>query len=104
MPKVEAFHIEGLQLKFNSLDHMMPHLHVIKPGGKWEIRVYFLSCTDGYLNYDYKKPPNPPSGFRGITAKEKGQILEKVLEKRTQLLSEWEKKVNVTENYNAHNT
>ena len=45
MGKVEAFTLEGLELWFNSSDHLPPHVH-IKRRGKWEIRVFFLDCTD----------------------------------------------------------
>jgi len=101
VPKLEAFKIEGLELKFNSLDHMAPHFHVKKPGGKWEIRVYFLTCTEDLLHIEYKRPPDPPSGFAGITKSERKELLQLVLQNRAQLLQEWENKVVVTENFNA---
>lgn len=101
MPKLESFKIEGLILKFNSSDHLEPHFHVIKPGGKWEIRVYFLSCTKDFLNFKYKKPPNPPPKFDGISLSEKKELLEQLLKNRGKLLREWERKVNVRENYDA---
>lgn len=41
MPRLEAFSIPGLDLFFNSLDHLPPHFHARRPG-EWEIRVYFL--------------------------------------------------------------
>lgn len=102
MPKLQSFKIVGLILKFNSLDHMAPHFHVIKPGGKWEIRVYFLTCTQSFLDIKYKKPPNPPSDFDGISKNERKELLEKVLKNRDRLLIEWEHKVKVMENHNAN--
>lgn len=101
MPKLETFKIEGLVLKFNSLDHMEPHFHAIKPGGKWEIRVYFLTCTEGFLDLKYKKPPNPPADFDGISKGEIKELLEQIVKHRGQLLREWETKVLVMEKYNA---
>jgi hypothetical protein len=102
VPKVEAFKVEGLNLKFNSLDHMEPHFHVLKPGSKWEIRVYFLSSDEETLHIKYKKPPNPPANFDGISKSERKDLLEKVLKYRAELFREWEAKVQVMENYNAN--
>lgn len=101
MPKLEAFKIEGLILKFNSLDHLEAHFHVLKPGGKWEIRIYFLSCTEDLLDLEYKKPPNPSADFDGMSKSERKELLKQVLGNRAELLAEWEKKVKVMENYDA---
>src|ERR1017187_7070431 len=43
--RVEAFALDGLELWFNSSDHLPEHVHV-KRRGQWEIRVYFLLCTE----------------------------------------------------------
>ena len=102
MPKLKTFKIEGLILKFNSLDHMEPHFHVIKPGGKWEIRIYFLTCTEVFLHFEYKKPPNPPMSFDGISKGERKELLEQIIKHRTQLFDEWQRKVEVAENHNAN--
>ncbi len=53
MGKVEAFALEGLELWFNSSDHDPPHIHVTRRG-KWEIRVFFLMCTDAKLDFNRK--------------------------------------------------
>lgn len=98
MPKLETFKVEGLILKFNSQDHMPQHIHVLKPGGKWEIRVYFMTCTEDFLHYVYKKPPDPPDSFDGISKSERKELLDKVLQNRAELLAEWERKVAVREN------
>lgn len=98
MPKLETFRVEGLILKFNSSDHMPQHIHVLKLGGKWDIRVYFMTCMEGFLDYDYKKPPNPPDDFDGISKSERKELLEKILQHRVELLAEWERKVEVSEN------
>ena len=101
MPKVVAFKVAGLILKFNSLDHMQPHFHALKQGGKWEIRVYFLTCTDDFLDLDYKQPSNQPLTFDGISKSERKELLEKIIANRAELLAEWETKVKVMDNYNA---
>ena len=53
MGRVDAFAIGGLDLWFNSHDHGPPHFHVRRPG-EWEIRVYFLDCTEEVLVFDQK--------------------------------------------------
>ena len=86
--KVESFSYSGLDLWFNSSDHLPQHLHVRKPDA-WEIRVYFLLCEQGWLEFDVKWPPNP----RGPTAREQKRLLELILDHRAGLLKEWETKV-----------
>ena len=85
MGKVEAFAIDGLDVWFNSSDHLPEHLHV-KRRGAWEIRVYFLLCTEGRLEFDCKWGKSPSASI-------KTKILKAVLEHRAALLIEWEKKV-----------
>ena len=41
MGKVSAFAQDGLELFFNSSDHLAPHFHAERPG-EWEVRVFFL--------------------------------------------------------------
>jgi len=53
--RVEAIEIEGLEMWFNSSDHLPEHLHV-RRRGEWEIRVYFLLCTDDELVFDLLTP------------------------------------------------
>jgi hypothetical protein len=86
MGKVDAFEIAGLDVRFNSLDHLPRHFHVIKPG-KWEIRVAFLECTQQNLAYVVKWHVAIPSG------RDLKRILAEVLEHRVQLDEEWSKKV-----------
>ena len=78
MGKVDAFTIGGL-------DVWPAHIHV-KRRGTWEIRVYFLLCSDGPLAFDYK-------WGKGVTAAFKAKILQPVLEHQAALLIEWENKV-----------
>ncbi len=92
MGKVESFKLEGLDLFFNSNDHMPPHIHVRKPGA-WEIRVYFLLCRkEKGLVFDIKYPLNAQ-----VSSKEENRILKLVLENRSKLLMEWERKVCIKE-------
>ena len=86
MARVEAFTLEGLELWFNSSDHEPPHIHV-KRRGEWEIRVFFLMCTDSRLEYNRKfGKQDPPS--RVLKA-----IRVAVVEHQVSLLKEWEQKV-----------
>ncbi len=93
LSKVETFALDGLDLFFNSNDHLPQHFHVRKPG-RWEIRVFFLRCSQQKgLIFDLKWPPNT-----GPSGKEKREILKLVVENRSALLMEWQKKVCVKEN------
>lgn len=85
MGGVEAFTIDGLDLWFNSSDHLPEHIHV-KRRGAWEIRVYFLLCTAGRLEFDCKWGKGPSVSI-------KAKVLKAVLEHRAALLVEWEQKV-----------
>jgi len=83
--KVGCITLAGLSLWFNSNDHLPPHFHVNKTG-EWEIRIYFLRCSDGHLEFDTKWGNGPPGGLQR-------ELLRMVLENRTDLLAEWEQKV-----------
>ena len=83
--KVDAFTIGGLDLWFNSHDHGPPHFHARRPGD-WEIRVYFLSCTENALDFDMKWGREAPRTY--IQA-----LLHRVATQRAELLEEWERKV-----------
>lgn len=86
MGKVEAFTLEGLELWFNSSDHDPPHIHV-KLRGKWEIRVFFLMCTDSWLEFNRKWGKKDPP------AKVLNAIRKAVVKQQADLLREWEQKV-----------
>ncbi len=92
MPKVAAFEINGLELRFYSFDHNPPHFHVIKPGD-WEIVVNILSTTEDTLDgrVRWSKRSGQPS------AAVQRQIAQRVAGSRQQLLEEWESKVQVSE-------
>ncbi len=85
MGQVDCFTLEGLQMTFNSSDHLPAHFHVRRPG-TWEIRVYFLLCSEGELRYEIKWGTEPPR-------RDKREILDGVLKHRAALLTEWETKV-----------
>ncbi len=85
MGRVDAFAIGGLDLWFNSHDHGPPHFHARRPG-EWEVRVYFLFCTENVLDFDVKWGREPPR----IHIQ---KLLHQVATKRAELLEEWERKV-----------
>ena len=85
MGKVDAIAVAGLSLWFNSNDHLPPHFHALRTG-QWEIRVYFLECVPGHLEYDVKWGRSPSGGDRRT-------LLGLVLGARVELLVEWEQKV-----------
>ncbi len=86
MGRVDATEIEGLDLWFNSSDHLPEHVHV-KRRGEWEIRVYFLLCTDDDLVFDRKW------GRKDPPAKPQAAIRRAIVARRAELLREWEQKV-----------
>jgi hypothetical protein len=88
MGKVEAILIAGLDLWFNSSDHVPPHFHARKPG-QWEVRVDILACRPGHLVFTMKWPPNPSGPNRA----ERERLLTETLSNREALLAEWETKV-----------
>jgi hypothetical protein len=93
---VSAFTIQGLDIYFNSSDHRPPHFHV--EFIDWQIRVFIDSTsTENGLHFEYKEPKNPPKNFRGITKKQRKELLEMVVNHRAALLLEWEQKVCVKE-------
>jgi hypothetical protein len=87
MGKVDCFQVPGVELYFNSSDHMPPHFHAHRTD-EWEIRVYFLTSTESWLNYDVKWPQGgkPPAPVLK-------DLLSNVLTHREDLLREWERKV-----------
>jgi hypothetical protein len=94
MGKVDAVSVRGLDLWFNSSDHLPPHFHARKPGC-WEIRVYVLACTPGHLAFTMKWPKRNA----GPNRRERDHILAETLQHRAALLIEWEAKVVVKEKF-----
>ena len=85
MGKVECIAVAGLDLWFNSHDHLPPHLHV-RRRGEYELRIYFLLCTTETLEYDVKWGTEPP-------AKVRGERRDLAVVNRVALTDEWERKV-----------
>lgn len=94
MGRVESFKIAGLDLWFNSSDHLPPHFHARK-AGHWEIRVHFLECTAGNLVFTMKWPRRTS----GPDRRERQELLDAALAHRAELLREWEAKVIVKEDF-----
>lgn len=88
MAKLTSFSIAGLELFFNSLDHMPPHFHLKKLGER-EIRVFFLECTKDHLSFEVKWPPK----FHKLSGRIEKILLRLVLQHRVAILEEWESKV-----------
>ncbi len=88
MPRLEVFEIEGLVLVFYSNDHDPPHFHV-KRRGEWELRIFFLECTEDHLASEevFSK--------RGCSmgAKHRRTLCRLIDGHRGELLREWERKV-----------
>ena len=80
---------KGLRFFYESNDHYPAHFHVQKDGA-WNIRVYFLKCTEDTLNFDFKWPKKGQS----VDAKTQKMIREKIVGKQGDLLKEFEKVVN----------
>lgn len=87
MPKVDAFTVAGLVLRFYSNDHMPPHFHAEKPGC-WEVRVRFRRGPSKMIEFVTKKRPR---------ASELKELKRLAVKHRVALMAEWEAKVSVTE-------
>lgn len=85
MGRVESFSASGLDMWFNSHNHVPPHFRARKPGS-WEIRVFVLTCAYGNLDFEIKWGGRP-------SAKEVKQLESAVVRCRAALLEEWEAKV-----------
>jgi hypothetical protein len=86
VPKVDAFSVAGLALRFYSNDHMPPHFHAEKPG-HWEVRVRFRRDPSEMIEFITKKRP------RASELKELKRLAEL---HRIALLAEWDAKVSIT--------
>ncbi len=86
--KVDSLRIGGLDLWFNSSDHLPPHIHVRKPG-EWEVRVYFTLCTRSRLEIRAVWP----SDAKGPRGWQRLELLQGIEKNKSRLLEEWERKV-----------
>lgn len=88
MGRVDAFSIAGLDLWFNSSDHLPPHFHA-RRAGEWELRVFFLLCTETHLEVSLKWADHKRAVSRShIEALRRGAVQFSV-----ELLQEWTAKV-----------
>lgn len=94
MGRVDAVSIAGLELWFNSSDHLPPHFHARK-AGEWELRVFFLLCTETHLEASVKWMDRK----RGMSRKHLDALKEGALRCRVELLEEWEAKVDTGERH-----
>lgn len=78
---------EGLELFFNSSDHLEPHFHAER-AGEWEVRVFFLKDEASMVESKW--------ALKTPSKKELKRLCAAAAEVRPQLLAEWETKVNVT--------
>lgn len=88
MGRVTSFALAGLELWFNSDDHMPPHFHAERPG-EWEVRVYFLRDRADMSETRWTTRPGRPS--QGDLRRLAGLAEAN----RAALVTEWEQKVNV---------
>ena len=88
MGKVTSFALAGLELWFNSNDHLPPHFHAEK-SGEWEVRVHFLRDRTDMFETKWTKRPGRPSQ---ADLRQFGGLVEG---SRAALLADWERKVNV---------
>jgi hypothetical protein len=86
--RVEAFSVPGVELWFNSSDHLPPHLHAGR-SGEWEIRVFFLLSTEDHLEWNVKWKDRR----RAIPGATLAQLRDASVQFRGALLAEWERKV-----------
>jgi hypothetical protein len=87
VPKVDAFSVHGLVLRFFSHDHMPPHFHAEKPS-QWEVRVRFRLAPSEMIEVLSKKQPRP-SELKELTKLAEAH--------RVALMDEWDAKVSVNE-------
>lgn len=92
-PKVECIHNSRYRYFFYSNDHEPPHVHV-RRDGEWEIRVKFLSCTENFLDYNFKTPSKRKTSTHPLKRSEQDEILADILASKDKLYEEWCRKVN----------
>jgi hypothetical protein len=89
MPTVASFTCPGLDLWFNSNDHLAEHFHAEKSGA-WEVRVFFLRDEEEMFELKWTRTPRRPS------QRDLRELAKLVSKHRPELLEEWESKVNQT--------
>jgi len=56
--KVTCFQVPGIDIWFNSNDHLPPHFHAER-AGEWHVRVFFLRAPEEMLERKWGKGPSP---------------------------------------------
>lgn len=86
MPNVRCVAIAGLEIWFNSKDHLPPHFHAEKKD-EWEVRVMFM-----------RDPPEIEFAWGSApSGRDKKELLAAASKFRLELFDEWEKAVCVKE-------
>lgn len=88
MPRVVCVSVNGIELWFNSNDHLPPHFHGERLGD-WEIKVHFMRARSEMVEVVYTTRPRHP------TKRELKELLLQSEKLRVALLKEFEDKVNV---------
>jgi hypothetical protein len=83
--KVKCITIAGLDIFFNSNDHLPPHFHINKVG-EWEIRVNVLGTRKNGLKFEVVYGHGPSGRIQKT-------IASLVAANKKRLLKEFEKKV-----------
>ncbi|MEY4582270.1 MAG: hypothetical protein RL701_6973 [Pseudomonadota bacterium] len=88
MPRVVCVSVNGIELWFNSNDHLPPHFHA-ELSGDWHVKVHFMRDRSEMIEVVYTSRPRQP---RGRDLKE---LLQQAEAHRVPLLREFEAKVSV---------
>jgi len=88
VPKVACFAVAGIELWFNSNDHLPPHFHAEK-AREWQVRVFFLRNSKEMIEVGYSNRPRRPSKA------DVKEIVQQTEAHRTELYAQWEVAVNV---------
>ena len=88
VPRVLCVSVNGIELWFNSNDHLPPHFHAERLGD-WEVKVHFMRDRSEMVEVVYTARPRHPS------KRELRTLLEQSETHRVALLEEFEAKVNI---------
>jgi len=80
--------VAGIELWFNSNDHLPPHFHAEKPR-EWEVRVFFLRGAQEMFEVVYSNRRRRPS------KSDVKEISQQAESHRAELLEQWERVVDV---------
>jgi hypothetical protein len=88
VPKVACFAVAGVELWFNSNDHLPPHFHAEK-AREWQVRVFFLRDPSDMTEIVYSRRSRRPS------KSDLKEIVQQAAARRFALYSQWQTVVNV---------